>query len=65
MDSLLTIRELSKALVISERTIRRWCCEGLIPFFKLSHSVRFREKEIETWLQKKARQGRARRRIEI
>ncbi|MQY60628.1 helix-turn-helix domain-containing protein [bacterium] len=65
MEKLLTIKELSETLSVSERTIRQWTHENYIPFLKLGHSVRFRERDIEIWLNKRAKQGRVRRRIEI
>lgn len=65
MEKLLTIKELSETLSVSERTIRQWTHESYIPYFKLGGCVRFREKEIETWLAKRSRAGRVRRRIEI
>ena len=65
MNNLLKIDELSEILKISPRTIRQWCHENYIPFCKLGHSVRFRERDIETWLAKRSRAGRVRRRIEV
>lgn len=65
MNSLLTVQELSQVLRISERTIRQWCHEGYIPYIKIGHSVRFDEKQITTWLAKRSRAGRVKRRIEV
>ena len=65
MNSLLTIQELSEALKISERTIRQWIHENYIPYIKLGHSVRFDEKQITTWLAKRSRAGRVKRRVEV
>jgi len=65
MNSLLTINELSEALKISPRTIRQWTHESYIPYIKIGHSVRFDEKQIQTWLAKRSKAGRKTRRVEV
>lgn len=58
MDHLLTVNDLSKILQISVCTIYRMVHQGEIPFIKIRHSVRFKEREIEVWLIKRGRKGR-------
>lgn len=65
MNRLLKIGELSELLQVSKKTIYGWVHDNYIPYFKLGGAVRFREKDIEVWLNKRMRQGRTRRRIEI
>lgn len=38
-------------------TIYGWIHEGVIPFIKLGRLVRFSEKEVQAWLNKKKREG--------
>ena len=65
MNTLLTVDDLAKSLQLSKATIYRMVCEDFIPYVKIKHSVRFREKDIETWLAKRSRAGRVKRRVEI
>ena len=65
MNNLLKIDELSELLKISPRTIRQWTHESYIPYIKIGHSVRFDEKQITTWLAKRSRAGRARRKVDV
>ena len=65
MNCLLTIQELSQILKISKKTIYGWVHDNYVPYMKLGGAVRFREKDIETWLAKRSRAGRAKRRIEL
>ncbi|MFQ5834579.1 MAG: helix-turn-helix domain-containing protein [bacterium] len=62
MEELLTIQELSKILKISPKTIYRLVHEDSIPHLKIGGSIRFNQRQIEVWLQRKSRK---RRRIEI
>lgn len=65
MDSLLTVKELSQLLKISKKTIYGWVHDNYVPFMKLGGAVRFDEKQIQTWLAKKSKKGRLKRRVEI
>ena len=65
MEELLTVDELAAKLKVSHWTIRAWCSQEYIPFFKLCDAVSFRESEIEKWLKKNIRIGRSVRRIRI
>jgi len=65
MNRLLTVNDLSRILQISVCTIYRMAHECEIPFVKIRHSVRFKERDIDIWLAKKARAGRERRRMEV
>lgn len=58
MEKLLTIDELSELIQVSKRTIYEWTHIGFIPHYKLPKGVRFKESEIEKWLDK--RKGRCR-----
>jgi len=47
---LLTAKELSERLAISEKTIYAYVSKGLIPFIKIQSNVRFRPQAIHEWL---------------
>jgi len=65
MDSFLDVQQLSKLLNVRPMTIYGWIHEGLIPYYKLGRLVRFSECEIQKWLNKRKKQERARRVVEI
>ncbi len=65
VEELLTIKEVAAKLKISPWTIRAWCSQKFIPYFKLRGSVRFREREVELGLKKNISLGRSVRRIRI
>ncbi len=58
LEQLLTINQLSEVLQIKVPTIYRWVHEGYIPHCKINHLVRFKEKEIAEWVEKKEHKGR-------
>jgi nitrogen PTS system EIIA component len=45
----LTVRDISKLLNISERTIYRWIKEKTIPAYKIHDQYRFNRSEIMDW----------------
>jgi excisionase family DNA binding protein len=54
-NRLLSARELGSILGVSAETILRWNRRGELPGFRLpGGSIRFREGEIEAWLQERA-----------
>lgn len=65
MDQLMDITTLSKLLSVKPMTIYSWIHEGIIPHIKLGRLVRFDEKEVRVWLDKKKISGRTKRQIEI
>lgn len=58
MEQLLTVNELAVILKVSPWTIRSWCSQRYIPYFKLGGAVRFRASELERWLKKNISPGR-------
>ncbi len=65
MVELLTINEIAEKLKVSPWTIRSWCSQKYIPYFKLRGLVRFRADVVEKWLNKNSRQGRSLHRLRI
>ena len=51
MDELLTLPQVAKMLGLAERTIYAWSQEGKLPAFKLGSSWRYRQAEIDKWLE--------------
>lgn len=58
MERLLNNAQLAEWLGVAESTIRKWVHFGFIPHIKLGSAVRFREKDIERWLQERTGKGR-------
>jgi excisionase family DNA binding protein len=56
---LLDTKQVADWLKMTESTIRKWTHYGFIPHIKLGRSVRFREEDIEKWLQERTEKGRA------
>lgn len=50
IDSLMTIQDVSRFLKISEGTIRDWIFKRKIPFRKIGRAIRFKQSEIERWI---------------
>jgi excisionase family DNA binding protein len=54
-DRLLTARALAERLGVSSETVLRWTRRGELPAIRLpSGAIRFREAEVEAWLQERA-----------
>ena len=51
---ILTIREVAELLKINEKTAYRLASEGKIPGFKVGGSWRFRQSDIDSWIDKEA-----------
>ena len=55
MSRLLTAREIAQRLGVSAETVLRWARRGEVPFIRLpGGAIRFREDEIEEWLEERA-----------
>jgi excisionase family DNA binding protein len=65
MDHLLTPEQIAELLGVKVSTIYQWTHQEYIPHIKLGRFVRFRQAEIEKWLDKKLLRGRKTRRISI
>jgi len=59
MERLLDTAAIAEQLGMSVSTIRKWVHYGFIPHVKLGRAVRFREKDIETWIEERTEKGRA------
>ena len=59
MERLLDTVEIAEQLGMSVSTIRKWVHYGFIPHVKLGRAVRFREKDVEAWIEERTEKGRA------
>jgi excisionase family DNA binding protein len=59
VERLLDTAEIAEQLNMSVSTIRKWVHYGFIPHIKLGRAVRFREKDIETWIAERTEKGRS------
>lgn len=56
MQSLLTVRQVADLLQISPSTVYSWAYSGRIPCYKLNGSIRFKEREIDDWIERNKRE---------
>ena len=54
---IMTIREISAYLKITEKTAYRLTAEGKIPGFKVGGAWRFRKREIDAWIDERMKDG--------
>ncbi len=59
MERLLDTAAIAEQLGMSVSTIRKWVHYGFIPHVKLGRAVRFREKDVEKWIEERTEKGRA------
>lgn len=58
--TLLTGRQVADMLGVSNKTVLRWALEGELPSIRLSNrAIRFRDDQLEDWLEQRAAPGRA------
>ncbi len=55
-DGILTIKELSDYLKVSEKTIYRMLSRGAIPAFKMGTNWRFQTSAIEQWIKERSKE---------
>jgi excisionase family DNA binding protein len=53
-DRLLTAKEVARLLAISEKTVYCYVSKGLIPYYKIQSSVRFRARDLISWLSRQS-----------
>jgi len=65
MDQLLTPQQIAEKLCVKLSTIYNWSHIGFIPHTKLGGLLRFRERDIELWLEKRTISGRLTRKCRV
>jgi excisionase family DNA binding protein len=51
-DQILTLKEVAEYLKLAEKTAYKLAAEGKLPGFKVGGSWRFKEKDIELWIER-------------
>lgn len=49
-DEILTLKEVAKYLKLAEKTAYKLAAEGKLPGFKVGGSWRFKESDIQSWI---------------
>jgi len=65
MDKLLTPQQIADILGVKPSTIYQWTHQGFIPHVKVGRLVRFREKDVTEWLERRFSQGRTSKKIDV
>jgi len=65
MNKLLTKDEVAEMLGVKPSTIYQWTHEGFIPHVKIRNLVRFRQYDIDKWIEDRATDGRRTRKVEV
>jgi excisionase family DNA binding protein len=52
-DEILTLKEVARYLKLTEKTAYRLAAENKLPGFKIGGSWRFKQKDIEKWIEDK------------
>ncbi len=52
-DEIMTLKEVAKYLKLAEKTAYRLAAEGKLPGFKAGGSWRFKEEDIDRWIEEK------------
>lgn len=55
-DEILTLKEVAQYLKLAEKTAYRLTAEGKLPGFKVGGSWRFKQEDIEIWIQQQKQQ---------
>lgn len=63
--ALMTVQELSAYLRVTQSTIYHWTHENFVPHFKVGDTIKFKESEIDKWLEKRRVVGRPKQKQEI
>ncbi|MBO9491421.1 helix-turn-helix domain-containing protein [Endozoicomonas sp. G2_1] len=53
-NDILTVKEVAEYLKVNERTIYRLASSGELPAFRVGSSWRFRQHEIDIWIEKQS-----------
>ncbi len=65
MQRLLKPQEIADLLCVKPSTIYQWTHEDYIPHIKVGRFVRFRENDVEEWIEKKNNCGRINRKVDV
>ena len=51
-DTLLNVKQVAQYLQLKESTIYSWAQDGKIPAIKIGRTWRFRQKDLDSWLER-------------
>ena len=63
MENLLNVKQVANKLNVKPITVYQWAYMGFIPHLRLGKCLRFDEKEVEKWVEKRKTKGRLRYRL--
>ena len=55
-DEILTLKEVAEYLKLAEKTAYRLAAEGKLPGFKVGGSWRFKQEDIQNWIEEKKKE---------
>ena len=58
-DEILTLKDVAQYLKLAEKTAYRLAAEGRLPGFKVGGSWRFKESDIDTWIEEQKKNDKA------
>jgi excisionase family DNA binding protein len=58
MEKLLTVKDLCETLQVKKGLVYKWVHYGYVPHIKIGNLLRFKESQIDTWINKRAKKGR-------
>jgi excisionase family DNA binding protein len=61
----MTVNEIAEYLQVKPSTIYQWTHQGYIPHVKLGNRVRFRLSHVDRWIERKSKNGRAFRGVDV
>lgn len=56
-DQILTLKEVAAYLKLAEKTAYKLAAEGKLPGFKVGGSWRFKDKDIDLWIEQQKKKG--------
>ena len=54
-EALITLTEVAQYLRVAERTVYQWAQQGRVPSFKIGNVWRFKQSDIDTWIEERKR----------
>ena len=65
MERLLTIKDVSELLQVSQALVYKWVHFNFIPYIKMGSLLRFKESELDRWVKARHKKGRCSLKVDI
>jgi len=65
MEKLLTVKDLSEYLQVSQALVYKWVNYGFIPYIKIGSILRFKAIDVEKWIKRREKSGRSKYKIDV